>query len=531
MRCWQMFSTVAMLATLVASQRLAAAAIDADVVLAGGTVFDGSGDDGVPGEVAIRGAKIVAVGTFERGAVERVIDCRGMIVAPGFIDLHTHSDNEIVAPDTRANVNYLTQGCTTIVTGNCGSGPVDVKKYLDQVDAAGAGTNVLHLLPQGSLRREVLGAARRPPSDSELTKMLELAEAAMRDGAWGMSTGLIYVPSVYASTEELVAIASVVGDHGGIYASHIRGEGTELFDAVNEALEIGRRAKTPVHISHFKAAGRNHWGSLRIAADLVEKAQSAGQLVTADQYPYTASSTSLEAVVIPPAAREGGREAMVERLDAAGPGSELYIEIARRVEEAKDGLQIARYKARRDWVGKRLSRIAADEQRPAIDLVYEIERHGGASIVNFSMSEDDVRMAMRLPWVATASDGSAKIPGSDQPHPRSFGTFPRKIGMYAIQEDVMPLGDAIRSASGLPADILGLRDRGYLREGQAADVVVLDPKTFRDHATFDEPFRYSTGVRYSFVNGTPAIFDSVPTGALAGRAVRKLATPASGATE
>jgi N-acyl-D-aspartate/D-glutamate deacylase len=495
-------------------------AVDADLLLEGGLLVDGSGAKGEVGDVAIADGKLVGVGKFKRGRVERVIDCNGLVIAPGFIDLHTHSDNEIVTPFGRANVNYLTQGCTTVVTGNCGSGPVDVAAYLEKVDAAGAGTNVLHLLPQGALRNKVMGTARRTPTTDELDEMRKLAERAMRDGAWGMSTGLIYVPSVYANTDELVEIATVIGKHGGIYASHIRGEGSELFDAVNEAIEIGNRSGAAVHISHFKASGKDHWGTLRIAADIVEKAREKGQRVTADQYPYVASSTSLQATTIPSAAREGGQEALVKRLNDSKPGDELYEKIKKKVDAMQDQLRIARHKARRDWTGKSLAEIAKSENKPVIDIVYEIERHGGAQIVNFAMSEDDVRMAMQRPWLATASDGNALVPSTDQPHPRSFGTFPRKVGRYSIAEKVIPLEAAVRSSSGLPADILGLKDRGYLREGLAADVVVFDPATFRDEATFDDPYRYSTGVRYLFVNGRPAIYAGTPTGALAGKALR-----------
>jgi N-acyl-D-aspartate/D-glutamate deacylase len=499
---------------------LAQGSIHGQVLLEGGTIYDGSGGEAIVGDIAIDKDKIVGVGKFERGNFNRVIDCRGLVIAPGFIDLHTHSDDQVVAPETRASVNYVIQGCTSVVTGNCGAGPIDVGAYLAKVDEAGAGTNVLHLLPQGSLRTAVMNKARRAPTTGELEEMKSLAEEAMRDGAWGMTTGLIYVPSVYATTDELVEIAKVVGRHGGLYASHIRGEGTELLDAVGEALEIGARAKLPVHISHFKASGQKMWGSLHVAAEQIEKARANGQRVTADQYPYIASSTSLEANVIPTAAREGGQKALVKRLDEAGPGTELYKKIAEKTAESADRLQIAAYASKRSWTGKTLAQIAKDEGRPAIDIVYEIEHHGGARVVNFAMSEDDVRMAMRLPWVATASDGHAMIPSIDQPHPRSFGTFARKVGHYSIAEKVLPLSAAIRSSSGLPADILGLKDRGYVRVGLAADLVVFDPDAFRDTATFTEPYRYAVGAKYVFVNGTPAVFAGTPTGALAGMALR-----------
>jgi N-acyl-D-aspartate/D-glutamate deacylase len=304
-----------------------------------------------------------------------------------------------------------------------------------------------------------------------------------------------------------------------LYASHIRNEGGGLLDAVREALEIGRRAELPVHVSHFKASGREAWGSIRAAAELIEQARKGGQRVTADQYPYIASSTSLEAMVIPTWAREGGRKELIARLDDEKQGSKLRNEIAEKL-EGRNRMVIASYKKRPEWVGKSVDEIAASEQRPAVDIVVEITRAGGASAVSFGMNEEDVRFAMQLPWVATASDGSAKLPDADRPHPRSFGTFSRKIGRYALAEKVVTLAAAVRSSSGLPADILGLSDRGYVRPQYVADLVVFDPQTYLDRATFDDPYRYSSGVRYVFVAGKPAIYDGSPTGALAGKALR-----------
>ncbi|MEX0718296.1 MAG: D-aminoacylase [Planctomycetaceae bacterium] len=501
---------------------LAQAAPRADLLLKGGTLLDGTGEAGVVGDLAIRDGKIIAVGKFD-GTADTTIDCAGLVVAPGFIDLHNHSDGGIVSAKARANVNFLTQGCTTIVTGNCGSGPIDVRDYFVKIDSAGAGTNVIHLLPQGTLRREVVGEAQRKATADEIARMKELAEKAMRDGAWGMSTGLIYVPSSYADTDELVAIAKVVGSHGGIYASHIRGESLELLASINEALEIGRRGELPVHVSHFKASGRESWGLIREAARMIEAARDKGQTVTADQYPYTASSTSLEATVIPTWARAGGQQALVARFDDAEVGQRLKEEIAKKL-ELRDGggvIQIARYSPRADWTGLRLSEIAKKESKSPLALVEEITRGGGAAIVNFGMSEEDVRFAMKFSWVATASDGSAMTPNSTQPHPRSYGTFSRKIGLYAVREKVLPLEQAIRSASGLPADILELPDRGYLREGYVADIVAFDPEAFRDKATFESPHQYSTGCRYVFVAGEAAVFEEKPTGALVGKALRR----------
>ena len=500
--------------------------IQADLVLRGGTLFDGSGSPGVIGDLALREGLIVGVGKFEVKSADRVIDCTGLYLAPGFIDLHTHSDDQVVSPTLRACVNYVVQGCTTSVTGNCGSGPVDVAAFYAKVNLTGAGTNVAHLLTQGSLREQVVGNVDRRPTADELAKMRSLADQAMQDGAWGMSTGLIYVPSVYAETSELIEIAQVVGSHGGLYASHIRGEGSELLTAVNEAMQIGLKAKCPVHISHFKASGSENWGLIRQAAVQIETAHAAGHIVTADQYPYTASSTSLEATLFPTWARSGGSTELIARINDAEAGPRLRKDVQRSIDRAAEGqaVVIARFKPRQDWVGKSVKQIAESEQKSAIDIALEIVKRGGAAVVNFSMSEEDVRYAMQLPWVATASDGRSYLPGADRPHPRSYGTFARKIGRYALLDNVLSVEQAIRSASGLPADIIGFKDRGYLRTGLAADVVVFDPAKYLDTATFEEPHHYATGVRYVFVNGIPAVHEGQPTGALAGKALKHEST-------
>jgi N-acyl-D-aspartate/D-glutamate deacylase len=511
---------------LILSAAVAQDRVDACVLLQGGTIYDGSGAPGVVGDVAIKGDRIVAVGTFTPREIGRTIVCRGMLIAPGFIDLHTHSDNQVTDPLLRGSVNYLMQGCTTQVTGNCGSGPTDVAEYYKKIDAGGAGTNVAHLVPQGSVREKVIGDVDRKATSDELVKMQELVEQGMRDGAWGMATGLIYVPSVYADTDELISLNKAVGKHGGFYASHIRGEGTELLSAVKEAIRIGHEGGTPSHVSHFKASGQESWGTLRLAIELIEQARGKGEKVTADQYPYTASSTSLEATIVPTWARSGGNDELVKRLDSEETSAKLKSDIARSLELKDHGAAvfIARYKPKRAWVGKNLKQIAESDQRPVLDVALEIIRNGGAAIVNFSMSEDDVRLGMQQPWVATASDGRAYLPGADKPHPRSYGTFSRKIGRYALIEGVLPVEAAIRSASGLPAEILGLPERGRLTAGFYADVVVLDPKEYRDAATFDDPHQYSRGVSYVFVNGQPAVHQGLPTGTLAGRALRHAST-------
>lgn len=491
------------------------------IILSGGTIHDGRGRPVFVGDVVLRGDRIHRLGESKPELKAIVIDVTGLIVAPGFIDLHTHSDDPLIDPGTRTNLNYLLQGVTTAVTGNCGFGPYDVAGYYKKLNEGGVGTNVIHLVPHNAVRSKVLGNANRAPTADELKQMEALVEQGMKDGAFGMSTGLIYNPGTYAQTEEIIALAKVVAGHKGFYASHIRNEGVNLLPSTEEALRIGREAELPIHISHMKASGRRAWGKASDQIALVEKARKQGQLVTADQYPYTASSTSLAATVIPPRFREGTRKDFLERLADADQGPKIRAAVVDNLKEKRDGLdiRIASYAAKPEWNGKDLAALAKQEKKDVVDLVFDIERAGGAAIINFGISEEDMRLIMKQDFVATASDGSARVPGEYVPHPRSYGTFPRKIGRFAIEEGHVTVEQAIRSASGLPADILHLKERGYLRKGYYADVVVFDPKTYRDVATFDQPQQYAVGVKHVFVNGEHVVRDGRFTGKQAGQAL------------
>jgi predicted amidohydrolase YtcJ len=519
---------VGLLFLLTPSVSRADATIPADFILKGGTLIDGTGAPARRGDVAVKGDKIVAVGTFKADPKARVVDVSSLVVAPGFIDLHTHSDDEILKPRTRLNSNYLTQGVTTVVTGNCGSGPIDVAKYLAAVDAAGVGTNVIHLIPHGSVRNAVMRLEDRQATSGELDRMKTIVARGMAEGAWGMATGLIYVPGRYASTEELVALAKVVGQAGGLYASHIRNEEEGLLEAIDEAIEIGKLAGLPVHISHLKANGRANWGKADTALGKIIAARKAGQVVTADQYPYIASSTRLGAMVVPPWALHGDGDEFARLAANPARGPLLRAEIQRELDRRDGGaaIRLARYAARPEWVGRDLAAIARDRRTTPLEVVLDVQRHGGAQAINFGMSEADVRTIMRQAFVATASDGSSHLPGNgDRPHPRAYGTFPRKM-RYALDDKTLPLEQAVRSCTGLPAAILGLARRGTLRVGSFADLVVFDPKSFRDAATFDDPTRFAPGVEHLIVNGTALIVAGKPVvtpgprAKLPGRALR-----------
>jgi N-acyl-D-aspartate/D-glutamate deacylase len=498
-------------------------AVDADCVIRNVMIYDGTGVQGYLGDLAIKDDRIVALGPVKCTGKPKEIDGAGLVAAPGFIDLHTHSDSTLLSKATRANLCYLHQGVTTVVTGNCGSGPVDVDDYFAKLEKSGIGSNVIHQIPQGAVRSKVMGNANRPPSEKELAQMEDLVDRNMKAGAWGISTGLIYTPSTFAQTEELIALAKVVARHNGHYATHIRGEGVGVLIALEEALTIGRKAKLPVHISHLKASGRRAWGKAAEEILLLEKARKEGVKVTADQYPYIASSTSLTATLIPLRFREGTQKEYLSRLADPDPGSKIRRAILDEIDftQAGKAIRIASFKPKPEWQGKTLGSIAELEKKSLLDIVLSIERQGGAKIVNFSMNEEDMRLIMKQPFVATASDGSSQDPTSDAiPHPRSYGCFARKIGRLAFEEKLLSPEQAIRSATGLPADILKLPERGYLKAGYFADIVVLDPKTYRDQATFEKPNQYAVGVRYLFVNGKMVIDKGKYQDVLAGKVLR-----------
>ena len=495
--------------------------VDADLLLKGGTLIDGTGAPGQKADVALKGDRIVAIGQIDAPEAE-VIDVGGKIIAPGFIDLHSHSDGGIVEADRRSNLNFLRQGVTTVVTGNCGGGALDVGAYFGSIDKNGAGTNVIHLIPHGALRSSVMGKADREPTDAELGKMKAMVETRMQEGAWGISTGLIYVPSRYGKIPELVELSKVVARHGGLYASHIRNEGTGLLNSIEEALAIGEQAKIPIHISHLKASGKASWGLTAKACDLIREARKEGRAVSADQYPYVASSTSLGAMVVPHWALQGSAKDFARLADDSESGPKLRREIESNLATRNGGssIRIARYKPKPSRVGRDLAAIAKDEGTTALEVILDIQRHGGAQAISFGMNEDDVRQVMKEEFVATASDGSTHVPtGTDSIHPRAYGTFPRKF-RYALDDHVLSIEQAVRSCSGLPAEILQLPDRGLVRRGYIADLVVFDPNTFRDAATFDNPTQYAPGVDYLFVNGIAAIKRGERTDTLSGRALR-----------
>jgi N-acyl-D-amino-acid deacylase len=529
-----------------------------DVKIEGGTVVDGTGTAGGRTDVGIRGEWIVALGDLSRESAGRTLNASSKVVAPGFIDMHSHSDWSLWG--NRRAESKIRQGVTTEVVGNCGFSPAPVstdhledlrafglarpsgldfrwrsmEEYLDAFDAHGTALNVVQLVGHGALRIAAMGFARRDPTAAELREMQRLLAAAMEAGAWGLSTGLIYAPGSYATTEEIVALARVAARHRGFYASHIRGEAATLLEAVAEAIRIGRDADLAVQISHVKAAGRPNWGNVPKALALVDAAVDAGVDVMADVYPYTASSTLLR-TLLPPWALEGGLGPMKQRLASGETRARLREEMTETITGQSlvdrvgwDNVMISSSPRRPEAEGRRLSELAAAWRVDPFEVVADLlaADDGQAHVVMFQLDERDLQGALTHPRVMVGSDGSSLAPygelGMGRHHPRSYGTFPRVLGPYVREQRLLSLPQAVHKMTGLPARRLGLRDRGIIRAGARADLVILDPRTVSDVATFEDPHRYPRGIEHVLVNGRFVIRDGDHTGSLPGTLLRNL---------
>lgn len=500
--------------------RTAAAQIAADVLIAGGTVYDGSGGPGRVIDVALRGDRIIFVGDAKAGRVSapRTIEATGLIVAPGFIDPHTHTQPDLSSPARRANLAYIMQGVTTVVTNNDGSGPVGVGALLARWDSTGIGTNALLFVPHGSVRGDVMGMSDKAPSPAQLQQMKSLVERGMREGAFGMSTGLYYAPGSYSTTEEVIELAKVAAAHGGIYDTHQRDESSYtigLLASVAEVLRIAREAKIPVHFSHIKALGADVWGEADTVISMIHAAQREGLIVAACQYPYDASGTSLVSALVPRWAEVGGRDSLVARIASPATHARLLAEMRDNLRRRGGaGAMLITNSRQRDLEGKRLDAIAAARSVEPVEAAMQIIRTAGdLSVASFNMNAKDIDTFMRADFVTTCSDGS-------DGHPRKFGTFPKKIRDYVLDRPVITMERAIQAGSSQVARDLHIAQRGALEAGWFADVIVFDPKTIRDLATYAEPERLATGMKYVFVNGRLAVDGGKPTNALAGKALR-----------
>jgi len=524
-----------------ATMRPAPLAPPYDLLIAGGRVVDGTGNPWFRGDVAIRGARIARVAAhIPRRDAKRVIDATGMVVAPGFIDMLGQSEYALF--EHPHAVSKITQGITTEITGEVNSvwplTPPTTREepgrpqrwtslsgYFAALERRGTAINLGTYVAAGSVRRAVMGDASRRPTPAELARMGDLVDQAMREGAMGFSTGLIYPPSTWFTTDELTALAARAARYGGGYASHIRSEGPQLLEALREAIAIGAGAHTWIEIRHLKASGSANWDKMPLAIALIDSARRAGIDITADQYPYTASGTGLSAI-LPSWVMAGGTDSMVARLRDPAVRARLRDERARDTVNMRpaDGVLIneVRTDSLEQYEGLRLDAVGRLRHEDPFDAAYDIliADHGATSAIYFTMSESDVRLAMRQPWVSVGQDAGAGDPDTSQHargHPRGFGTFPRILGRYVREDSVLTLERAVRKMTSLAAQRVGLDDRGVLKRGMFADVVVFDPATIIDRATYEHPRELSAGVRWVAVNGVLVLNDGRVTDALPGR--------------
>jgi N-acyl-D-amino-acid deacylase len=501
------------------------AAQDYDLLLRGGRVVDGSGNPWHRADVAVRGDTIVAIGAGLKGSARRVIELpSGTVLAPGFIDLHTHARRGILTVPTADN--YVRQGVTTLVEGPDGGSPVPLKPFLDQVAGRRITPNFASFIGQGSIREKVIGRIDRQATADEIERMKELVAEGMRDGAFGMSTGLFYVPGTFTPTDEIVELARVAGAMGGIHISHMRQEASGVLESVAETIAIGERGFLPTQVTHHKIIGTPNWGRSVETLRLVDEARGRGVDVTIDQYPYTASSTGLQAL-LPAWALAGGPAEVTKRLQDASLRPRIHAAVVENLKFDRGGgdpknVRIASCSWDASLAGKSLAEITAASGRPvtfetAADAAMAIVGQGGAQAIFHAISEDDLVRILRHPATMIASDGEVTTFGKDAPHPRSYGTFVRVLGVYSREKGVLALEDAVRRMTSYPAQRIGLADRGLLRPGMKADLAVFDPKTVRDRATFEAPHQYAEGMLVVIVNGEVVFENGAMTEARPGR--------------
>ena len=499
-------------------------AAEFDLVIRHGRVMDGTGNPARFADVGVKQGRIVAVGTV-KGSGTTEVDATGLIVAPGFIDVHTHAED---IDDLPRGENFVRMGVTTLVLGNCGGSVLNVGLFFRRLEATNISPNVATLIGHGTVREKAMGGDfDRPPTAEELAEMQRYVERAMEEGAVGLSTGLIYLPGTFSKTEEIVELAKVAGRYDGIYASHMRNEGAEILDSLNELFRISREGKLRAHVSHIKLTGKANWGQTDKVLAALERARAEGLDITQDQYGYTASSTSIS-TLIPKKYREGGKfsenysnaairaemiKQMQSKKERGGSDDYSYAVIASyRHDKSLNGLSIA--EAARKLRG-------SDSLNAQIETILEIQKNGGASGVFHGMNENDVQRYMANPNTMFASDSGVRRFNEGVPHPRGYGNNARILARYVRERHVLRLEDAIRRMTSLPATTFGLKNRGLVREGCWADLVIFDPAKVQDNATFIAPHQYATGFKSVFVNGVAVVKDDRHTGAKPGHAVRR----------
>ena len=494
-----------------------------DVLIRGGTVYDGSGTPGRLTDVGIRGDRIAFLGDGSRVRAGRVLEARGLIVAPGFIDPHTHSLGGMpgLSDEGRRNVGALMQGVTTVTIGPDGRGPFEVAHVMSESERVGVGTNIYTLVGFGTVRSRVMGNSSAAATPTQVDSMRALIDKAMREGAYGVGSGLFYAPQSYSTTEEVIRVVSAAKPYGGVYDSHQRDESSYtigLMNSVREAIRIGRESGLTTNLGHVKALGVDVWGYSDSVLRLMREARAEGHMVVADQYPWTASGTGLSAALLPRWAQAGGGDSLRARMADAPTRDRILTEMRdnlRRRGGDSTLLLINGNAAARPYIGKTLKQVAAEKGTPAVETALEMIRQGlDMGVASFNMTERDIETFMKDPFVMTSSDGSGG-------HPRLYGTYPRKIRRYVLDNPVITMERMIQSASQQVAEVYGIRERGSIRTGFFADVIVFDPATIREQATYVEPEKLSVGMRWVMVNGQIAVSEGQPTGVMAGRGLRK----------
>ena len=497
---------------------------DYDLIIRGGKVVDGSGNPWYHADIAIKNDRIAEIGQLSNHEAKRVIDAHGLVVAPGFIDPHTHALRGIFEVPNAESA--LLQGVTTLTEGNDGSSPYPIDRHYADIDNLRISPNWAVFVGQGTIRQRVIGFGLRKATPDEMERMKQMVRDAMEQGALGISTGLFYVPGSFTSTEEVIELSKVAAEYNGIYISHIREEAAQLIDSVQETIRIGEEADIPVQITHHKVIGVENWGASIESLRLVDEARKRGVDVTIDQYPYTASQTSINAL-IPQWAQAGGREEMLSRINSAETYSTIKNEVVAKILYDRGGgdpknVFISRNSWDPDMAGKNLAELAIDaglEPTPenAADVVFDIIRGGGATAVYHAIGPEDVDRIMQHPATAIGSDGPVGVFGEGAPHPRQYGTFARVLGLYVRERKILSLEEAIRKMSSQSARRLGIHDRGLITKGYFADIAIFDPDEIIDKATFENPHQYAIGTKFVLVNGAVVVENGQHTGARPGR--------------
>lgn len=499
-----------------------------DLIIRNGRIVNGTGAPAMVQDIAITDGVITDVRVNLTVTGKREIDAEGLIVAPGFIDVHSHSDRGIL--QDLSHHNMIRQGVTTSIMGNCGESPVDVDAFFAALDTDPPTTNSALLIGHNAVRRSVMGDEERAPESVEIEKMSSRIAAAMEEGVLGMSTGLITTPGIYADTDEITGLADIVAQYSGKYVSHIRGEAATLWEAIDEAIEIGRRAQLSVQVSHAKIAADSYWGQTGKYMHKLQKARDEGMVVYADQYPYRAGSGGLISQ-LPDWCRDGGREALLQRLQDPETRERIVRDTIKRWKEAAttfnraESIRLVQFNRQPEFNGKSLTEICELLDRTptlenGIRLALELLEQEACRMVGFYGNEEDVVSFMQNPYVMVGSDGACVIFGEGVPHPRYYGTYPRILGRYVREQGVLTLEEAIRKMTSLPAKAFGIEGRGVLREGAFADIVIFNPETILDKASFQKPHQYPEGIPYVIVNGEIVVEENRITDRRPGRVLR-----------